>query len=58
MPLRTYKPTTPSRRFRTVSDFKDITATEPERSLLEPIKRTGGRNNQGKITARFRGGGL
>jgi len=57
MPLRTYKPTTPSRRFRTVSDFKDITATEPERSLLEPIKRTGGRNNQGKITARFRGGG-
>lgn len=57
MPLRTYKPTTPSRRFRSVSTFEEITSTEPERSLLEPIKKTGGRNNQGKITARFRGGG-
>jgi large subunit ribosomal protein L2 len=57
MPLRPYKPTTPSRRFRSVSTFEEITATEPERSLLEPIKRTGGRNNQGKVTARFRGGG-
>lgn len=57
MPLRAYKPTTPSRRFRSVSTFEEITATEPERSLLEPLKRSGGRNNQGKITARFRGGG-
>ncbi len=57
MPLRSYKPTTPSRRFRSVSTFEEITATEPERSLLEPLKHSGGRNNQGKITARFRGGG-
>jgi large subunit ribosomal protein L2 len=57
MPLRPYKPTTPSRRFRSVSTFEEITATEPERSLLEPLRRTGGRNNQGKVTARFRGGG-
>ncbi len=57
MPLRSYKPTTPSRRFRSVSTFEEITETSPERSLLEPLKRTGGRNNQGKVTARFRGGG-
>jgi large subunit ribosomal protein L2 len=57
MPLRQYKPTTPSRRFRSVSSFEEITATEPERSLLEPIKRTGGRNAQGKVTARHKGGG-
>src|SRR5437899_4847896 len=57
MPLRQYKPTTPSRRFRSVSTFDDITATKPEKSLLEPIKSTGGRNAQGKITARFRGSG-
>jgi len=57
MPLRSYKPTTPSRRFRSVSTFDEITARTPERSLLEPIRRSGGRNNQGKITARFRGGG-
>ena len=57
MPLRSYKPTTPSRRFRSVATFEEITETRPERSLLEPIKRTGGRNNQGKVTARFRGGG-
>jgi large subunit ribosomal protein L2 len=57
MPLRQYKPTTPSRRFRSVSTFEEITATEPEKSLLEPIKRTGGRNAQGKVTARHKGGG-
>jgi large subunit ribosomal protein L2 len=57
MPLRSYKPTTPSRRFRSVSTFEEITTTTPERSLLEPIRRSGGRNNQGKVTARFRGGG-
>jgi large subunit ribosomal protein L2 len=57
MPLRQYKPTTPSRRFRSVSRFDEITKTEPEKSLLEPLKRSGGRNNQGKVTARFRGGG-
>jgi large subunit ribosomal protein L2 len=57
MPIRQYKPTTPSRRFRTVSTFEEITATKPEKSLLEPIKSSGGRNNQGKVTARFRGAG-
>ncbi len=57
MPLRQYKPTTSSRRFRSVSTFEEITATRPEKSLLEPLKKTGGRNAQGKITARFRGGG-
>lgn len=57
MPLRQYKPTTPSRRFRSVSTFAEITATKPEKSLTEPLKSTGGRNAQGRITARFRGGG-
>ncbi len=57
MPLRQYKPTTSSRRFRTVSTFEEITAVKPEKSLLEPLKKSGGRNNQGKVTARFRGGG-
>ncbi|MGC8668309.1 MAG: 50S ribosomal protein L2 [Chthonomonadales bacterium] len=57
MPLRQYKPTTSSRRFRTVSTFEEITAVKPEKSLLEPLKKSGGRNNEGKVTARFRGGG-
>ncbi len=57
MPLRQYKPTTPSRRFRSVSTFEEITSTKPEKSLLEPLKSTGGRNAQGKVTARFRGAG-
>jgi large subunit ribosomal protein L2 len=57
MPLRQYKPTTPSRRFRSVSTFEEITATKPEKSLLVPLKSTGGRNAQGKVTARFRGSG-
>jgi large subunit ribosomal protein L2 len=57
MALRQYKPTTPSRRFRSVSTFAEITATKPEKSLTEPIKGTGGRNAQGKITSRFRGSG-
>src|SRR6266567_5400749 len=57
MPLRQYKPTTPSRRFRSVSTFEEITETKPEKSLLAPLKSTGGRNAQGKITLRFRGGG-
>jgi large subunit ribosomal protein L2 len=57
MPLRQYKPTTPSRRFRTVSTFSEITSTKPEKSLLEPLKSSGGRNAQGKVTSRFRGAG-
>ncbi len=57
MAIKKFKPTTPSRRYMTVSDFKEITKTEPERSLLAPKKRTGGRNVNGRITSRRRGGG-
>jgi len=57
MPLRKRKPTSPGRRFQTVSDFSEITKTEPERSLLEPRPKTGGRNNHGHKTARHKGGG-
>lgn len=57
MPIRHYKPTSPGRRFQTVSTFEDITTQTPERSLLRPIKKTGGRNNNGRITSRHRGGG-
>ena len=58
MGIRHYKPITPGRRGATVSDFKDLTpGYEVEKSLLRPITKTGGRNNQGKITARHRGGG-
>src|SRR5437867_13220001 len=57
MALRKYKPTSPGRRFRSVSAFDDVTKSEPEKSLLEPRKRKGGRNNQGRITTRHQGGG-
>lgn len=57
MPVKSYRPYTPSRRFMTTSDFREVTKSEPEKSLLEPIKKTGGRNNRGRITSRFRGGG-
>jgi large subunit ribosomal protein L2 len=58
MGIRTYNPTTAGRRNATVSDFADLTpGAKPEKSLLRPKTKTGGRNNQGKITARFRGGG-
>ena len=57
MGIKIYKPTTPGRRATSVDDFSDITKTKPEKSLTRPIKRTGGRNNQGKITVHHRGGG-
>jgi len=59
MGIRQYKPVTPGRRQATVSDFAEITdrKRKPEKSLLVPLKKKGGRNNQGIITARFRGGG-
>ncbi|MDP9316040.1 MAG: 50S ribosomal protein L2 [Chloroflexota bacterium] len=57
MPIKRYKPTSPGRRGMSVSTFEEITKFTPERSLLEPKKRTGGRNNTGRITARHRGGG-
>lgn len=57
MGIRAYKPTSPARRFYTVSDFADITTDTPEKSLLESKSSTGGRNHYGRITSRFRGGG-
>lgn len=57
MGIRRYKPTTPARRFYSVSDFKEITTTTPEKSLLETKNKSGGRNAQGKITIRHIGGG-
>jgi large subunit ribosomal protein L2 len=57
MALRAFKPTSAGRRAYTVSDFAEITKTQPEESLLAPIHKSGGRNNQGRVTSRFRGGG-
>jgi len=57
MAVKKFRPYTPTRRFMTVSDFSEITKTKPEKSLTEPLVKTGGRNNQGRITVRFRGGG-
>jgi large subunit ribosomal protein L2 len=57
MPTIQYRPTSPGRRFQTGYDFADITKSTPERSLLAPIKKSGGRNNLGRITAYHRGGG-
>ena len=57
MALRKRKPTSPGRRFQTVSDFSEITKTEPEKSLLAPKPRMGGRNSYGRKTARHKGGG-
>jgi large subunit ribosomal protein L2 len=57
MPTKKFKPTSPGRRFMTVSDFAEVTRGEPEKSLVEPIKKKGGRNNAGRITTRHKGGG-
>jgi large subunit ribosomal protein L2 len=57
MGIKSYKPTSPARRYYSVSDFADITKTVPERALIEKQNSTGGRNNMGRITSRFRGGG-
>jgi large subunit ribosomal protein L2 len=57
MGIKRYKPTTPTLRYRTTSTFDTITRTEPEKGLLRPTKRKGGRNNKGRITIRYRGGG-
>lgn len=57
MGIKVYKPTSPGRRGMTVSTFEEITATTPERSLLQPLTKTGGRNNQGRMTTRHKGGG-
>ncbi|MBQ7036409.1 MAG: 50S ribosomal protein L2 [Clostridia bacterium] len=57
MAVKKFKPTSPARRFMTVSAFDEITKKEPERSLLEPLKKHAGRNSYGRITVRHRGGG-
>ena len=57
MALRKRKPTSAGRRFQTVSDFKEITKTRPERTLLVPLPKQAGRNSHGRITSRHRGGG-
>jgi large subunit ribosomal protein L2 len=57
MPIKKFKPVTPSLRYRQIVTREDITRSEPERSLLEPVKKTGGRNHHGHITSRRRGGG-
>lgn len=57
MAIEKYKPTSAGRRFGSVSSFKEITKTEPEKALLKPLKSSGGRNNRGVVTARHRGGG-
>src|SRR6202167_4166610 len=57
MPIKTYRPTTPTRRFQTVASRENITKDRPEKALVEKKQRTGGRNNTGRVTSRFIGGG-
>ncbi|MGE3843111.1 MAG: 50S ribosomal protein L2 [Vicinamibacterales bacterium] len=57
MPIRSYKPTSPGRRFQTVQTFDEVTTNEPYKPLTEPLKKSGGRNNRGEVTSWWRGGG-
>ena len=57
MSVRKLKPITPGQRFRIVNEYSEITTSKPEKSLLTPLKKSGGRNNQGKMTMRYKGGG-
>lgn len=57
MPVKTYKPTSPGRRGMTGSTFEEVTRTEPERNLLQPLRKRSGRNVHGRVTVRHRGGG-
>lgn len=57
MPVRKYRPTSPGRRNMSVSTYDEITKKKPEKSLIEPLKKHSGRNNQGRLTVRHRGGG-
>lgn len=57
MPLKTYKPTSPGRRYMELPDFGELSQVPPEKSLLRPLRSTGGRNGQGRTTVRWRGGG-
>lgn len=57
MAVKTYSPVTPGRRFMTSSSFSELTTSKPEKSLIKPLRKTGGRNSLGRVTARHRGGG-
>ena len=57
MGIRKYKPTTAGRRWQTCSTFEEITRAKPEKALLSPLSKSGGRNNRGRVTAAHRGGG-
>jgi large subunit ribosomal protein L2 len=57
MPTKSFKPTSPARRFMTVSDFAEVTKKKPEKALLSKVKKNGGRNSYGRITVRHQGGG-
>lgn len=57
MALKTFRPLTPAQRFKALPSFEEITKSEPEKSLLAPLKKSGGRNNHGRLTSRHRGGG-
>src|SRR3977135_1613074 len=57
MPIRKFNPTSPGQRFQTVQVFEEITTTEPHKPLVEPLHRSGGRNNAGQLTSWWRGGG-
>jgi large subunit ribosomal protein L2 len=57
MPTRKFNPTSPGRRHMSVEDFAEITSSKPEKSLLAPLKKSGGRNSNGRVTSRHRGGG-
>src|ERR1041385_6183442 len=57
MPIKSYRPTTPTRRFQTITTREEITKDRPEKSLVESKKRTGGRSSTGRVSSRFIGGG-
>jgi large subunit ribosomal protein L2 len=57
MSVRKLKPITPGQRFRLVNEYSEVTTSKPEKSLLKPMKKSGGRNNQGRMTMRYKGGG-
>src|SRR4030095_9587814 len=57
MGLKSFRPTTPASRFKVHPDFSEVTKSKPERKLTVPKRKTGGRNNQGRLTSRHRGGG-
>jgi len=57
MALKNFRPLTPTQRFKQTPSFEEITTDRPEKSLVEPLKRTGGRNNNGRLTSRHIGGG-